>query len=38
VPLDICGDVAPEITFDLILLFEHLADLGRVIIAQIITF
>jgi hypothetical protein len=38
VPLDICRDVAPEIAFNLAFLFDHLADLGRIVIGQIVTF
>ncbi len=38
VPLDVCGDIAPEIAFDLVFLFEHLADFRRVVIVQVVTF
>src|SRR6516164_2033494 len=37
-PLDVARDIAPEIAFDLVFLLDHLADLGRIVIAQTIAF
>ncbi len=36
VALDIAGHLAPQIAFDLVALVHDLADLGRIIIGQII--
>ena len=35
--LDICRDIAPEITFDFETLIEYLADLDNIVIGKVVT-